>query len=267
VNHKIKMVAMDFDMTLVDHTAQGILLPTETKALLISLLDSGMDVGIVSGRYFWEMKDILERLQMNWANPFPSFYISREAFIFRLEDGEMKPDLEWNEKYRKETADFMKDLSGRASDILDLLAAMGLQIYNWNLFSDYAFEIHLTNEEDAELACDLVRNCLIQDNIIARVHRNRNVVNVLHPQTGKGNTLLRLAQTQNLRPEQILTIGDSLNDADMLDGHLGFRSGAVGNAAPIIKDIVNGNKGIVAHTRAGSGVAEIILKYKELGFI
>lgn len=132
---------------------------------------------------------------------------------------------------------------------------------------NHSFEIHMNHEMEAELAQNLVQQYLKQAGIAARVHHNRTIVNVLDPHTGKGNSLNRLMKLQNLQPEQILAIGDSLNDLDMLDGRYGFLSGAVGNAAPLIKAAVAGNKGVIALSPAGKGVSEIIMQYRENGCI
>lgn len=266
----IRLVALDFDMTLIDHTSEGARLPAETIDALARLLARGVDVGVVSGRYVWEMQEILASLGVKWGDPFPSFYVTRETFIYRQEaaDG-MQPDREWNDRFARETSAFMKRLSGCAAGLIDHLASHGLQAGKWVLYSDYAFEIHLTDEESAAVACRLLTEALGVQGMEASVHRNRSVANVLHPQTNKGNTLLRLSRTLGLKPEQVLAIGDSLNDLSMLDGRFGFRGGAVGNAAPRVKEIVQeaGGGGYVAQARAGWGVAEIIREYERKGFL
>ena len=94
---------------------------------------------------------------------------------------------------------------------------------------------------------------------MARVHRNRMLAQVVLSTAGKGNSLLRAATVKGLRPHQVLAIGDTLNDLDMLDGRHGFRAGAVGNADLVIKQAVLAAGGIVAEREAGAGLAEILL--------
>lgn len=264
MNNQIKMVAMDFDMTLVDHSELGVQIPEQTKELLTSLINQGVDAGIISGRHWWEMKEILEKTGMKWGDPFPSFFITREALIYRLQGNEMIPDEEWNKNKTRGITDFTRNLAGRVSLIMDLLAANGLYAARWILYSDYALELFFGNEEEAEAARILIQSSNVSD-INGKVHRNRSVANVIFSEIGKGKTLLHLAKSTNLLPEQVLAIGDSLNDMDMLDGQLGFTCGAVGNAALLIKDAVNKANGMVAVQRTGWGVAEIILEHKKRG--
>lgn len=265
MNDRFGLVALDFDMTLIHHTAHGMELPAVTRAQLTELVASGVHAGIVSGRYVWEMQDILERLGMKWANPFPTFYITREAFLYRLEKGAMAPDREWNDARAEETSRFMRRLSAEAGPLAERMEAEGMRLYKWILYSDYALEFHLSGEEEADAALRLIRERLQAAGIDAHVHRNRSVANVMHPRTGKGASLLRLAETMGLRPEQVLAVGDSLNDVDMLDGRFGFAGAAVSNAAPAVKAAVAARRGIIAGSPAGLGVAEIIAHYRSQG--
>ena len=57
---KIKMAAMDFDLTLVDYPPDGSYeLSKDAMNLFTKMVGAGMQVGIVSGRDVWPMKDIL----------------------------------------------------------------------------------------------------------------------------------------------------------------------------------------------------------------
>jgi HAD superfamily hydrolase (TIGR01484 family) len=264
---RIRLVALDFDMTLVDHTDEGPKIAVETRRMLEGLLEEGIEVGIASGRYVWEMKDILERIGMKWADPFPSFYVTREAFVFRKTEGRMTPDRARNDPLGREMERFMQALSSETGAVLSLVEEAGLTVAKWILYSDYAFEIHFGSETEAERAMGLVGDYYDRVGVQARLHRNRATVNAMHPATGKGDSLLHLSRSLGLEPAQVLAIGDSLNDLDMLDGRLGFRSGAVGNAAEVVKDTVAKAGGVVASGTAGRGVAEIVAAYRAAGLL
>ncbi|HON72547.1 MAG TPA: HAD family hydrolase, partial [bacterium] len=89
---------------------------------------------------------------------------------------------------------------------------------------------------------------------------NFSLVQILPPSAGKGNTVLTLSRHLGLLPEEVLVIGDSGNDKDMLDGRFGFRVATVSNAEPEIKETVERNGGYVAENPVSRGIIEIVNK-------
>ena len=90
------------------------------------------------------------------------------------------------------------------------------------------------------------------------VNRNNRLVQFQDAAAGKGNVLRALSELWGIAPREVLACGDSANDYSMLDGRLGFRCGAPGNADEGIKAAVRGAGGYVAEERVGMGVLEVL---------
>ena len=60
-------------------------------------------------------------------------------------------------------------------------------------------------------------------------------LDLLPIRSGKGEAVRYVAQTLGVAPANVVTSGDTGNDLDMMRAELGFRSIAVGNAAPELK--------------------------------
>ena len=90
------------------------------------------------------------------------------------------------------------------------------------------------------------------------VNRNNRLVQFQDAAAGKGNVLRALSELWGIAPGEVLACGDSANDYSMMDGRLGFRSGAPGNAEEGIKAGVRAAGGYVAEERIGMGVLEVL---------
>ncbi len=77
---------------------------------------------------------------------------------------------------------------------------------------------------------------------------------ISHPQATKGNALKGLVESLDLHPEQVIAIGDNLNDLDMLE-YAGCGV-AIGNAVEEVKRIAD----MVTKNNDDDGVAEVIEK-------
>jgi phosphoglycolate phosphatase-like HAD superfamily hydrolase len=256
VNEAIRMVGMDFDLTLVDYKDYRPVIPLETQALLHGLAQRGIPVGLVSGRVWWDARDRIDWASMNWGWGFPSFFIARETFIYWARDGVMQPDVEWNRDRAADMEQLMRGLCARTPDWLDALAEAGIPAVRWVHWSSYGLELQFSTSEDAEHARGLLTQWM--DLPLGRVHSNRSLAHVVLATGGKSRSLVRAAETLGLKPSQVLAIGDARNDLDMLDGHSGIRPAAVSNAQEPIKDAVRRAGGWVASQPAGLGVAEIL---------
>lgn len=81
-----------------------------------------------------------------------------------------------------------------------------------------------------------------------------NFLEISHPLATKGNALKELAETLNIPREEIIAIGDNMNDLDMIK--FAGCGVAVGNAVEPLKEAAQ----IVTGTNDDDGVAEIIEK-------
>ena len=92
-------------------------------------------------------------------------------------------------------------------------------------------------------------------------NRNARLVQIHDARAGKGLALAELARLWEIRPEQVLAIGDSHNDLSMLDAPRGFQVATVGNADEHVKTLVAQRRGYVAAGVAGAGVLEALAAY------
>ncbi|MDD3244318.1 MAG: HAD family hydrolase [Eubacteriales bacterium] len=265
----VKMIAMDFDSTLIDHRDGGKYIPRATVDLLCALVAQGIPCGIDSGRQPEALLDTLRLAGVAPGKPFPSFFMEQENFVF-WNEGHPDPDdfYFWdkeglyaaqadNAALRARIDAFCRRIAGRIPAIMALMERERLFITHWILFSTYGIELHFDAIDAAQKAIELLREYLPPEENAA-LHRNTSIVNIVPSFSGKGASLLRASQAKGIRPQNVLAIGDSLNDMTMLSGEYGFQSACVGNADGLVKEAVRKNGGYVATGRAGEGVYEIL---------
>jgi len=266
MSQPIRMVGVDFDLTLIEDRNGRPYLPPDTYEMLIALIDSGTEVGIVTGRGAWAVHKLLEQAGITWGQPFPTFICPREVFLYWITDGKLQPDQVWNQARSKDIASLVSWITPRQYEWHRTIEAAGLEIAHWILWGDYGLEIGMNSPEEAEHTRQMLSGW-VQDMPLARVHRNHALAHVVIATGGKGNALLHAASERSLAPEQVLAIGDSLNDLQMLDGKLGMHGGAVGNADPAVKQAVEAAGGVVATQPASRGIGEILRHYRQEGLL
>lgn len=131
------------------------------------------------------------------------------------------------------------------------------------------FALDFESREEAVMAHDFIKKELAGISLPIRVVRsiwyagNRDswlpVYNIgLTVSKSKGVILKKIQDVLGISPHEVLAMGDSDNDRDMLDGRFGFRSATTSNADEDIKEAVIGNNGYVATRPFGEGVAEAL---------
>ncbi len=78
---------------------------------------------------------------------------------------------------------------------------------------------------------------------------------ILHPEASKGKAILYLAEHFGIDPKQIIAVGDSYNDHDMLE--VAGLSVAMGNAVESLKEIAD----YITATNNEDGVRQVIEKF------
>jgi len=260
VSSQIRMIGMDFDWTLLDHSNGKLYINDKLIKWLSCYIEDGNYAGIVSGRNAWEMKDILERLGYPWGKPFPNFYIHRESYINIIEDGVDRSWEEYNAPTRRQVSDFLLSLGPYLSKWKNELECAGLTIRKWNLYGDFSFEIQMGNLEQGDRAIEILTKSIQQIGLKnCYIHRNGTLVTILEANcSGKGNALSKAAEHFGLQPNQVLAIGDSLNDMTMVDGKMGFIGGCVGNGDELLKKAVIKCNGYIGNGVASEGIIDII---------
>jgi len=91
---------------------------------------------------------------------------------------------------------------------------------------------------------------------VAMVRSERNYLEVLPPGVSKGTALLRLVSHLGLSLDQVIAVGDNLNDIEMVrTAGLGI---AVANAHPLLKEVANF---ISPFTNAQAAVADVVERF------
>lgn len=97
-------------------------------------------------------------------------------------------------------------------------------------------------------------NATLQENYYTIINEP-TVFEVLHPESGKGKALKRLADILGLKKEEIMAIGDNANDVEMLE--TAGVSVAMGNGTPEVKAVSD----FVTKTNNEDGVAYALKKF------
>ena len=251
----IKLIAMDFDNTLIGHGKERIS-PTLLN-FFEKFIQKGFYAGIVTGRERWNLHETWLAHGEVWGNRFPNYLIAREAYIFRINNGEYDELTDYNTAISEKISKTVREVASHLETILHELEKDGILIQNWFVYSDFAVEIRVANDYDR--AMEVIRDVLMKLHIKnVAVHRNVNLITIYHQSAGKGNTLNAFAQSLAIKPDEVLAIGDSLNDLSMIDSHLGFVGACVGNADDAVKQTVLKNGGYVGKGVAFEGILDII---------
>jgi sucrose-6F-phosphate phosphohydrolase len=92
-------------------------------------------------------------------------------------------------------------------------------------------------EDDAEAQLAKIHEGLEDRGIDAKVvYSAGKFLDLLPSQSGKGGAVRYLAESLGIDPDRVITAGDTGNDLDMMRPELGFRSIAVGNASPELRE-------------------------------
>lgn len=254
----IKMIAMDYDWTLLDYSGQEPVVGKETIDLINRFIADGGYAGIVSGRQYWDFCGEFKSMGLPWAEKFPNYIVGREAYIYETDGLNYKGFSEHNAVIRKKITALMRKMTAYLEDILKMYEKNDISVTNFFVYGDFAIEIH-TEREDAQRAMDLLSEFINKKGIEdAAVHRNGVMVTVYNKYAGKGNTLLAAAKHFGIKPHEVLAIGDSYNDITMIDGKLGFVGACVGNADEEIKNVVKAGGGYIGNGTAYKGIADIL---------
>ena len=263
----IKMIAMDYDWTLLDYSGQEPFIGRETIDLINRFINAGGYAGIVSGRQYWDFRGEFKSMGFPWAKKFPNYIIGREAYIYEVDGLNYTEFSEHNAKMHEKITALTRKMTAYMEEIFEMYEKNNIHVTNFFVYGDFAVEIH-TVKEDAQKAMELLSEFVKKKEITdAAVHRNGVMVTVYSKHAGKGNTLLAAAKNFGIKPDEVLAIGDSFNDITMIDGKYGFVGACVGNAEEKIKETVKAGGGYIGNGTAYKGVADILYQLKRDGKI
>ncbi len=253
-SHRIKLVALDFDLTIYDYAD-----PPAIQILrewFIRLDRAGVACGLCSGRSRKSLRQVLGEVGIEWNAPFPRFVIADEGYLMPTE-GEPSVEMEqWN-RLRTEA---VEQLAQQVQPIFErevaALADKGLQATAPVSPGPAGLATTYENPPEAWKAFKRIQP------IIARyedayLSLNHHILMIVPRQFTKGTALAELGRLRSLALPQILAVGDNLNDRTMLCDRLGFTVATVANADPLIRRGVRAAGGFVASKKIAAGVCEI----------
>lgn len=264
----IRLIAMDFDWTLIKYTDHDYEINAQLLRYLDAFIEDGGYAGIVSGRGPEEMERMLTDKQIPWGQPFPNYCVQLESMVYYWRDGRMQPDAAHNDPLACRIEAAMRTAAGCMERWAALLAQHHLPVHSWNVSSHYAAELQMFGQESAQRAMELLKADVVAYGLAElEVVRNGVSATVGCAAAGKGNTLSYVARSLRLSPQEVLAVGDSLNDCSMTDGSHGFYGGAVGNAAPQLKAAVRQSGGFLTDEVACDGVLDILRQAAQKGLL
>jgi len=249
----LKLVACDLDNTLME----GVPIQPEVKDFIVKIRKKGIKFVINSGRCLENILEVLSESKVPCPEGYPEAIISMHGiFIHYLKGNNYVEDEEWNKEKRKEL-EILKQEIGWKSKMWEKMIEDKLKIKPLRKEIDQGvFRVLFNNKEEAERA----KEAITKETRFKYVTflRNKHLLLATLSTAQKGHSLLRVARHFNLSPGEILAIGDSHNDIDMLNGRYGFVPAAPSNAEEEVKSLVKSKNGYVASLAEGKGVIEIV---------
>lgn len=249
----LKLVACDLDNTLTDKVP----IASQIKDFMAELRKRRIKFVINSGRCLEDILDILSDSKVACPDGYPEAIISEHGVLIHyLKGNNYVGDGEWNKKRKKELGVMFQEI-GWKSKLWEKMIEEKLKIQPAQKKIDRGvFKVLFNNQEEAERAREaLVKNGSFKYTAFLR---NRHFLVASLSTAQKGRSLLRVVHHFKISPGQVLAIGDSHNDEDMLNRRYGFIPAAPSNAEKRIKLLVEDNNGYVASLPEGDGVMEIV---------
>jgi Cof subfamily protein (haloacid dehalogenase superfamily) len=224
----IRLLAIDIDGTLLDSRGQ---LPDTHRDALVGVAARGVDVALVTGRSFHFTRPVVDLL------PLPLTLICNNGAIVKSKTGDtLMRHLLAREAARQVLAD-TRHLEDSVAIVFDRPDERQIvfERMDWshpNRRGYYEKNKAYIAEAPSPLA-DMLIAAQFAVAITEYERRDFSLVDVNGAGCSKGTTLARWAVSLGLRADEVMAVGDNLNDVEMLD----FAGTAVvmGNATDALK--------------------------------
>ena len=249
---EIKVLVTDLDGTLLAEDRDDI--SQKLQIFLKKWVASGGYWVVASGRPEDSLKDCFRFWDVR-----PTAFIAQNRYIFYQDRDEFTaevlyiPDPSWNRYMRRDEQLLAED----KPKIFEKLARWAAGRYAVEEITDDWIKFYTV--EGARSAGEQLDEITGEK---TQVLRNGCYLGLMPGRAGKGPALERLFGRQlKATAEEVLCVGDSDNDRDMLDGSYGFHSAAPGSAEPEIKAAVRDNGGTIIQSDLDVGL-NLILETK-----
>jgi Cof subfamily protein (haloacid dehalogenase superfamily) len=234
----IRLIALDLDGTLLDSSAE---IPEANLRAIQAATDRGIEVAIVTGRRFDFARPVVEQIACpvtmivnngalirsqdgttHLRHLLPrqtalallgqmSHYRRRAALVFdRLRENQVVyEEIEWDNPRRRPYLLRNREYIAQVSPIEEALTEDPIQLM-------YSGEPPLMRAAEAVLRASPERDSFS----LAVTYYDRldfAMLDVLHPGCSKGTTLAKWAARRGYSRDQVMAIGDNLNDVEMLE--------------------------------------------------
>lgn len=263
----IKLIASDLDGTLLDGNHS---LPIENVLAIRKIQEAGIEFMAATGRNYDSVKPLFHAYDLNCGYlllngalivdeqacpmlevPMDKHLVEKVANIFinnktlfHLYTNKGIAALE-PERLKQEFRERIKS-NGNLSDVeVDLVIEQNnffqcnVKIEDMSIFlnSEVHSDVCVYKMEGflEDVACmKMVKEALCEHEEIAVTSSGQDNIEVTMQTAQKGHSLMHLCRVKNLHPDEVLVIGDSLNDLTMMEQFK--HSVAMGNALDIIKE-------------------------------
>ncbi|HIE10150.1 MAG TPA: hypothetical protein EYP62_00875 [Kiritimatiellae bacterium] len=216
-----------------------------------------------SGRNFEDQAEILRRAVADGLQAVPDAVMFNEAYIRSFDGDELPAWRAWNAAARQSLREFQPRVQAVLRRRLDQWGS-AYRILRAVLEED-ATAFLVSNEGDlaARFAAELSAALVSVPGAV--VLRNGGWVAVLPSHLGKGWVLAAYMRSRSLEPDEVLAIGDQLNDISMLNGRVTDAIGCPSDAAAEVKSVVMRAGGIVAARPGYLGTLELLERFCGIG--
>lgn len=247
----IRLVALDLDGTLLNLDGT---ISKRTIMELKRLYDKGISIGIATGRSFDSSYEILSSNGIETVCGYPHFMVCEERAIHVLKGSHYQPDVQNEETLLEELR-----LLDTARKIIKKVMQTDPSLISfvnsefWQEKKGYV-EVLASSAENGTLLTKKL-DAMLRDTPL-KMMRQGIGIKLRHSSIGKGAALETVVSLFNVMPSEVLVMGDSHNDWDMLSGK--FRVATTQNADEEIKNLVLDKNGLVSASSYSDGVAEVL---------
>jgi HAD superfamily hydrolase (TIGR01484 family) len=251
----MKLLACDLLGTI--HDEAEVVIP-QLKERFDRLRSKGVKIAFASARPFKETLKLVEKNSLGPRSGYPHLLIDAES-AYELKSSGYEPLFSYRAEFMAQIKEYKAKIEAIHKHLEEELGHRG---FKYKRLTDAESHLDLFSFEDlnqAQIGEALLKSGL--EGLPLKPWRNRVYLSTIPRGMGKGAMLSRTCPRIPIRPEAVLTVGDSANDLEMLDGRYGFIPACVGNAEAPVKSVVAKAKGYIAQAEYGAGVCEIIDHY------
>jgi hydroxymethylpyrimidine pyrophosphatase-like HAD family hydrolase len=254
-SHRL-LIALDLDGTAVRYEPRLEMDP-DLMEYISSLRERGAAWAMNSDRYTDTMIDIAMLLPEEQR---PAAILSCQRFIHLLNSqGRYAPVSPWNSQQMLLHKSLWDRIAPHFAQWHEAIAREFTIVAH--AINDLVCAYLVSTDQTPPLRARM--RALVQPWPDAQVSGNQEWTFILHAAFSKGRVLGTCAELLGVDPQNIIAVGDGLNDITMLNGSVTRMVGCPGNASPEVVQAVTEAGGVVAEGTAAAGTLHILRHYLE----